>query len=67
MQGSTQFFEVPTTVSAKVSMIDQTVLSSSGIINSQVLVAGKIYTFMLTGSVTGSGSSQLSLSVINNN
>lgn len=62
----TPFFEVsPTT--AKVEMVDQAVLSNSGIILSQQLVAGKIYTFMLTGSATGSGTSVLTLTAINNN
>jgi Domain of unknown function (DUF4397) len=51
----------------KLSMIDQVVLSNSADVNAQVLTAGKIYTAYLTGSVTGVGSSILTLTVINNN
>jgi hypothetical protein len=66
-QGCTAFHEIATTVSAKVSMIDQVVPANSGILTGQVLAAGKIYTYIFTGSVTGSGSSLLALSYINNN
>jgi hypothetical protein len=62
----TPFFEImPTT--AKVSIIDQAVLSNSGEILGQSIVAGKIYTFMLTGTSGGNGSSALTLTAINNN
>ena len=54
-------------VTAKIAMIDQVVLSNSGQITSQQIAAGKIYTFMLTGTATGSGTSVLTLTVINNN
>ena len=62
----TPFFEVsPTT--AKVAMIDQTVLTASGDITGQQIVAGKIYTFMLTGTSSGTLTSAITLTVINNN
>jgi hypothetical protein len=62
----TPFFNVaPTT--AKIAMIDQTVLTSSGEISGQQIVAGKIYTFMLTGTSSGTLTSQLTLTPISNN
>lgn len=62
----TPFYEVmPTT--AKVSVIDQVVLAKSGDIPNQVLSAGKIYTFVLTGTSAGTLTSALTLTVINNN
>jgi len=65
-QACTPYIQVaPTT--AKISMIDQVVLSNSGQITSQAIVAGKIYTFMFTGTATGSGTSVLALTAINNN
>jgi len=50
----------------KVGMFDQTTLTNSAIINSQVLAAGTIYTFIFTGTSTGSGSSVLTLTPITN-
>ena len=50
-----------------VGMYDQTTPSKSGVISSQTLVSGKIYTFMLTGTASGSGSSVYTLTLINNN
>ena len=62
----TQYFEVaPST--GKVAMIDQVVLANSAVLNGQSIAAGKIYTFMLTGTVAGSGTSVLTLTPINNN
>lgn len=63
----TPFFQVPATT-GKVAMIDQVVLTSSGELTGQTLSAGKIYTFMLTGTASVStGSSALTLTLINNN
>lgn len=59
----TPFYSV-TATSAKVAMVDQYVLSNSAQINSQQLAAGKIYTFMLTGTSTGAGTSALTLTAI---
>ncbi len=63
---ATPFYEVAAG-SVKIGMVDQTILTNAGLINSQVLSAGKIYTFMLTGSATGSGSSIITLTAISNN
>ena len=63
----TSFHEVAEGSSLKVAMIDQTILTNSGQITGQTLSAGKIYTFMLTGAASGTGSSALTLTVINNN
>ena len=65
-QAYTPFYEV-TATTTKVAMIDQNILTNSGQINSQQLSAGKIYTFMLTGTASGVSTSVLTLSVINNN
>lgn len=62
----TSFHEV-TATTAKISMVDQVVLANSGSINSQGLVAGKLYTFIFTGTAAGSGTSVLTLTAINNN
>jgi len=51
----------------KVGMFDQVTPTNSGIITSQALVAGKIYTFIFTGTAAGTGSSVLTLTPINNN
>lgn len=60
------YFQVSATT-GKISMYDQVVPAKSAVIASQQLVAGKIYTFMLTGTSTGSGTSQYTLTAINNN
>ena len=52
---------------AKVGMFDQVTPTNSGLILTQGLSAGKIYTFILTGTSTGSGTSVLTLTAINNN
>jgi hypothetical protein len=65
-QACTPFYQVDA-ATAKVAMVDQVVLANSGQIANQQLVAGKIYTFMLTGSATGSGNSVITLTAIGNN
>ncbi len=62
----TPFFEV-SPITAKIAMIDQVVLTNSGELSGQQISAGKIYTFMLTGTSTGSLTSVLTLTLINNN
>jgi len=64
----TPFFNVTGATTAKISMIDQANAAISAAISNQTLTAGKIYTFMLTGtSAVSSGTSSLTLTVINNN
>jgi len=66
-ESCTPFFEVSAnTAGTKIGMFETT-LTNSAIINSQVLSAGKIYTFMFTGTATGSGTSVLTLTAITNN
>lgn len=63
----TPFKEIAAVSGVKVAMIDQTVLTSSGDLTGQNLSSGKIYTFMLTGSAKGTGTSALTLTMISNN
>jgi len=63
----TPFKEVAAASGVKVAMVDQTVLTSSGDLTGQNLAAGKIYTFMLTGTAKGTSSSVLTLTMIGNN
>jgi hypothetical protein len=62
----TPYFNVAV-ATGKVSMIDEVVLTNSATIPAQVISEGKIYTFMMTGTVSGNGSSILTLTAINNN
>ena len=62
----TPYYTVAATT-AKVAMIDQVVLTNSAQLINQNLVAGKIYTYIFTGSSTGSGTSSLMLTMIANN
>ena len=62
----TPFFQVAAG-SIKIGMYDQTNANNSGVITNQSLVAGKIYTFMLTGtSAATTGTSVLTLTALNN-
>ena len=63
----TPFSQVSPITGVKIAMIDQTVLTNSGELINQQISAGKIYTFMLTGASTGTGTSALTLTLINNN
>jgi len=65
-KGCTPFIEIAATT-GKIGMIDQATPINSGLITSQTLTAGKIYTFMFTGTATGSGSSGYMLTAITNN
>jgi hypothetical protein len=60
----TPFTEVAASSTTVVSMSDH---SHIGLINNQQLIAGKIYTFMLTGTSTGTGTSEITLTAITNN
>ena len=60
------FVEVPATTAA-VQMNDHSVAAKFASLANQQLTAGKIYTIMLTGTVSGSGSAALKLTSINNN
>lgn len=62
----TPFFNVAV-ATGKVAMFDHTTPTESGQITSQSLAAGKIYTFMLTGTSAGSGTATYTLTAINNN
>ncbi len=63
----TRYYEVATG-SLNVTMVDQSVLVNSATIINQTLLAGKIYTFMLTGTTTATTpAAALALTAINNN
>ncbi len=63
----TRYYEVATG-SLNVTMVDQSVLVNSATIINQTLLAGKIYTFMLTGTTTATTTAAaLALTSINNN
>ncbi len=64
----TPFYQVAvSSTTVKIAMIDQAVLTNSGQLNAEQLSAGKIYTFVLTGTAAGTGSSALTLTRIGNN
>ena len=65
----TPFYEVTATTSIGVSAVDpaQTSTPYLALLSNQAFIAGKIYTILLTGTHSGSGTSALTLTVINNN
>ena len=63
----TPFFQVTATTGAAVLVQDPANPTKLAQLSSQPFLAGKIYTIMLSGTSTGSGSSVLTLTVISNN
>lgn len=63
----TQYFSIPTATGVNVLFQDPAAPTKLSQLSSQTFSAGKIYTIMLTGTYTGTLTSVLTLTVINNN
>src|SRR5690606_4303848 len=63
----TPFSEVDAGSNLNIMMNNKDTITLKGELSNQNILAGKIYTFLLTGTRNGSGSAALKLTMINNN